>query len=184
MTSWKGAAIAVTLLLALVIAGAIAGCARRAQTPQTPPMPGGVGRDLATAPEHPAAGEAQPSAEAGPAEESKPAQESKPIVLTSENFDDVIVNGDKPAVVDFWATWCPPCRVQGPIVDKIAKRYAGKITAGKVNVDEAEDLSKQFNIEAIPTLVFFKDGKEVNRLVGLTQEDELARTIDSVLLGK
>ena len=103
----------------------------------------------------------------------------KPIVLTDANFVEKTSKGV--VLVDFWATWCPPCRIQGPIVEKIAKRYAGRVTVGKLDVDKNPKTAKRFNIKAIPTLIIFKDGKVHSRLVGLQQEQKLASELDAAL---
>lgn len=106
------------------------------------------------------------------------------LALTDADFDSKILAADKPAMVDFWAEWCGPCREQAPIVEAVAAKYAGKIIVGKLNVDEQAKTAQKYKIEAIPTLIFFKGGKEVERLVGLTPEDELSQKIEKVLLGQ
>lgn len=92
----------------------------------------------------------------------------QPINATSANFDSEIATGV--VLVDFWATWCGPCRMQSPIVDEIAEAGAHVL---KVNVDEAPDLAAKFLVNSIPTLVVFKDGKEVRRFVGYTQKSDI-----------
>ncbi|MCX7599138.1 MAG: thioredoxin [Armatimonadetes bacterium] len=104
--------------------------------------------------------------------------------LTDADFASKILAADKPAMVDFWAEWCGPCREQAPIVEAVAAKYAGKIIVGKLNVDEQPETAKKYKIDAIPTLVFFKGGKEVGRVVGLTREGELSGKIEKALLGK
>lgn len=103
----------------------------------------------------------------------------KPIVLTDANFDKKTAKGV--VLVDFWAAWCPPCRIQGPIVEKIAKRYAGRVTVGKLDVDKNPKTARRFNIRAIPTLIIFKEGKVYRRLVGLRREKDLAAELDAAL---
>ena len=103
----------------------------------------------------------------------------KVIVLTDANFAEKTSKGV--VLVDFWATWCPPCRTQGPIVEKIAKRYAGRVTVGKLDVDKNPKTAKRFDIRAIPTLIIFKDGKVHRQLVGLQQEQKLASELDAAL---
>ena len=100
--------------------------------------------------------------------------------LTKENFNE-IVKSDKPVLVDFWASWCGPCRMVSPIIDKLAEEYAGKIQVGKVNVDDQGALAAEFAIVSIPTVILFKDGKEVKKLVGAHSVDDYADMIDAVL---
>ena len=100
--------------------------------------------------------------------------------LTKANFGE-IMKSDKPVLVDFWASWCGPCRMVSPIIDKIAEEYEGKITVGKVNVDDEGALAAEFAIVSIPTIIIFKDGKEVKKLVGVKSADDYADAIDEIL---
>ena len=84
-------------------------------------------------------------------------------------------------MVDFWATWCGPCRVLGPTVDDIAQEYDGRVTVIKCNVDDCEDLAVEYGIRNIPTLIFFKDGQPVDRLVGAVPKSEIEGILDSIL---
>ncbi len=84
-------------------------------------------------------------------------------------------------MVDFWATWCGPCRVLGPTVDDIAKEYEGKVTVVKCNVDDCEDIAVEYGIRNIPTLIFFKDGQLVDRLVGAVPKSEITGKLDLIL---
>ena len=84
-------------------------------------------------------------------------------------------------LVDFWASWCGPCRIQGSILEELAGGFKGKAKIAKVNVDEAEDVAEQFGVMAIPTLILFKDGKEVRRLIGVQSKEILVDTISSAL---
>ena len=102
------------------------------------------------------------------------------ITATNENFKEII-SGDKPVLVDFWATWCGPCRMLGPTVEAVAKEYDGKVTVVKCNVDDCEDLSMQFGIRNIPTLLFFKDGQVVDKLVGNVPKAEITSRLDAIL---
>ena len=88
------------------------------------------------------------------------------VRLTKNNFKDEVLNSDIPVLVDFWATWCGPCRMVAPIVEEIANEYDGRIKVGKVNVDEEPELSMQFRVASIPTLMVFKNGQLVNTAVG------------------
>lgn len=99
--------------------------------------------------------------------------------LTDSTFDATVSTGV--TLVDFWAPWCPPCRMQGPIVEKLADSFDGKAVVAKVNTDEVALASTKFNVSSIPTLVIMKDGKEVKRFVGLQQEEALAGELNSLL---
>ena len=90
----------------------------------------------------------------------------KVIHLNSDNFDKT-VNSDKPVLVDFWATWCGPCRMAAPVLEALSEEYAGRVTFGKLNIDENADAAIALGVMSIPTLVLFKDGKEVDRLIGM-----------------
>lgn len=100
--------------------------------------------------------------------------------LTRDNFNEII-KSDTPVLVDFWASWCGPCRMVSPVIDNIAEEYAGKISVGKVNVDNEGALAAEFAIVSIPTVILFKNGKEVKKLVGVHSIDDYADMIDSVL---
>lgn len=84
-------------------------------------------------------------------------------------------------VVDFWAEWCGPCRLQSPIMEQLARRYNGKASVGKVDVDRETDLAEQFNVRSIPTVIVFKNGQETARFVGVTEERELAAAVNKAL---
>lgn len=101
-------------------------------------------------------------------------------VVTNENFSDII-SGSVPVVVDFWATWCGPCRALAPVVEEIASEYEGKAGIVKCNVDDCDEIAAQYSIRSIPTLIFFKDGKAVDRLVGAVPKSEITAKIDALL---
>ncbi len=95
------------------------------------------------------------------------------IVITKENFNEVVLKSDKPVLVDFYADWCGPCKMQLPIVDSLAKELEGKAVIGKINVDEQGELAHLFGVRSIPTLVAFKDGKVINSGLGFHPKDRL-----------
>jgi len=88
------------------------------------------------------------------------------LTLTKDNFDQEVLNSDKTVLIDFWASWCGPCRMVSPIVDEIAEQSNGTLKVGKVNVDQESDLASQFGVQSIPTLIVMKNGKVVNTSVG------------------
>lgn len=100
-------------------------------------------------------------------------------IASNANFASLVAEGV--AMVDFWATWCGPCRVLGPTVDDIAKEYEGKVTVVKCNVDDCEDIAVEYGIRNIPTLIFFKDGQLVDRLVGAVPKSEITGKLDLIL---
>ena len=102
------------------------------------------------------------------------------VTITSENFKS-LKNGDQPLVVDFWATWCGPCRMVAPIITKLAEKYDGKITIGKCDVEENEDLAAEFGIRNIPTILLFKNGDVVEKIVGAQTEAKLDEKFQSLL---
>ncbi len=102
------------------------------------------------------------------------------LQLTDGNIKEII-NSGKPVVVDFWAEWCGPCRMVGPIVEELSKEYEGKVIIGKMDVDENVDTPQEFGIRNIPTMLFFKDGKVVDKQVGATQKAALVAKIEAML---
>jgi thioredoxin 1 len=103
------------------------------------------------------------------------------LEITDANFDEKVMKTDKPVLVDFWAEWCGPCRMVGPIVEELAKEYEGKAVIGKVNVDNNPSISAQFGIRNIPTILFFKNGEIVDKQVGAVPKSVLAGKIDAQL---
>lgn len=100
-----------------------------------------------------------------------------PIELTTADFKDTILGAGKPVLVDFWATWCPPCRAQLPILDEVAAEIGEDAVVAKINVDEEQALAQMFAVRSIPTLLIFKDGELAKRYIGLTSKDELLRAL-------
>lgn len=95
------------------------------------------------------------------------------IVINKANFDSEVVQSDKPVLLDFWAVWCGPCKMVEPIVDELAKEYEGKLKVGKLNVDEEPEVSSQFGIMSIPTLLVFKGGQPVETLIGVVPKSDI-----------
>lgn len=93
--------------------------------------------------------------------------------LTKFNFNDEVLTADVPVVVDFWATWCGPCKMIAPVIEQLAEELEGKVKVGKVNVDEQMELAMEYKIEVIPTLIYFKDGKVVKKTTGVMTKDEI-----------
>ncbi len=101
--------------------------------------------------------------------------------VTGDNFQQEVLQEKLPVLVDFWAPWCGPCKMVGPIVETLAAENEGKLAVAKVNVDENKSLAVQYGIRGIPTLVFFKEGVEVKRIVGAQNKSQLQSAIDQVL---
>ncbi len=102
------------------------------------------------------------------------------LTVTQSNFQAEVLQSKTPILVDFWATWCAPCRAVAPILDELAVKYRGKFTVGKVNVDEHPELAAQFGVLNIPTLIFFKGGQEVDRVVGVQPKTQLEAKIQKL----
>jgi thioredoxin 1 len=102
------------------------------------------------------------------------------LTITDANFAETL-NTDKPVVVDFWATWCGPCKAIAPVVEEVAAEYEGKAVVGKCNVDDCDDTPATYGIRSIPTLLFFKNRELVDRHVGVISKADLAAKIDSLL---
>jgi thioredoxin 1 len=104
-----------------------------------------------------------------------------PIELTDKNFDDIVNNSNIPVLVDFWAPWCGPCRMMGPVIDRIAAKYEGKVKVFKLNVDGSRKTPANFGIRGIPTIILFKKGRVQTKWVGLTSERDICSAIDRQL---
>jgi thioredoxin len=102
------------------------------------------------------------------------------IEITSQNFNEIISQG-KPVLVDFWATWCGPCKRLGPIIEEIAAEYDGKAIVGKCDIEENDDLTEKFGIMNVPTVVLLKDGKEVDRVVGLAMKNVYQEKLNALI---
>ena len=103
------------------------------------------------------------------------------VILNDSNFETEVLKHKGPVMVDFWATWCGPCRMLGPVVEEIANEYAGKVKVCKLNVDEGTDTSSKYRITSIPTIIFFKDGEVAGQSVGLQSKAALQEKLNSLL---
>lgn len=103
------------------------------------------------------------------------------VYLNSKNFEHEVLKSETPVLVDFWAQWCGPCKMLSPILDELADEYQGKVKIGKVDIDTNQELSAQYSVMSIPTLLIFKDGKVQEQHVGLKGKPELKKTLDASL---
>ena len=103
------------------------------------------------------------------------------LEITDANFEEVVLKSSQPVLVDFWAEWCGPCRMLGPIIEELSSDYDGKAVIGKVDVDSNQQYAAQFGVRNIPTVLIFKDGDLVNRQVGVSQKNVYADYIDALL---
>lgn len=101
------------------------------------------------------------------------------IHLNSKNFEQVVMDTDKPVLIDFWAEWCGPCRMQAPVIEELADELKDSAVVAKVNVDESPELAAQFSVMSIPTLMVFKDKKFAGRRIGVTPKEKLIAMLDS-----
>ena len=107
-------------------------------------------------------------------------ENSAAVTIDESNFDNEVTKSAQPVLVDFWAEWCGPCKMIAPMLDEIAKEKAGAVKIGKVNVDNNQSLSVRYNIRAIPTLLFFKDGQLRDQITGITSKKDLLSRIESL----
>ena len=105
----------------------------------------------------------------------------KALEITDANFEELVQNADKPVLVDFWAEWCGPCRMVGPVVEELAKEYDGKAVIGKVNVDNNPQTAMKYGIRSIPTILFIKNGEVVDRSGGAVPKSQLSQKLEGQL---
>ncbi|MGF7185372.1 thioredoxin 1 [Desulfitispora alkaliphila] len=105
----------------------------------------------------------------------------KVLEFTNDNFQEKVLEADKPVLVDFWAAWCGPCKMIAPVIDELADAYDGKVVIGKLNVDDHGATAGKYGVMSIPTLLLFKNGEAIERVVGYKTKDELAKIIDANL---
>ena len=105
----------------------------------------------------------------------------KIVHVTDADFDENVLKSDIPVVVDFWAEWCGPCRMVAPVLEELAKEFDGKVKIAKMDVDDHKDTPNKFGIQAIPTMIFFKDGKETAKIVGVEAKASIQEKINAML---
>ena len=103
------------------------------------------------------------------------------LQITDASFDEVVLKSDKPVLVDFWATWCGPCRMLGPVIEELATEYEGRVVVGKVDVDNNQEFAAKYGVRNIPTVLVFKDGVVVGRQVGVAPKKTYTDALDSLL---
>ncbi len=106
---------------------------------------------------------------------------SEPLELTDANFEDQVLKSDKPFLVDFWAEWCGPCRMVGPMVEEISREYGEKLKVGKLNVDQNSETAAKYGIMSIPSLLFFNGGKVVDQVIGALPKKQLVEKVEKIV---
>lgn len=103
------------------------------------------------------------------------------VEITDQSFQETVLNSDKPVLVDFWAAWCGPCRMLGPIIEEIAEDFQGRAVVGKVDVDNNQQISVDYGIRNIPTVLIFKNGEVVDKIVGVSPKEVIAEKLNAYL---
>lgn len=107
---------------------------------------------------------------------------SKDILeIKDSNFKEFVKDSKEFVLVDFWAPWCGPCKMVGPMIEEIAKLYKGRLKIGKLNVDDNNEIATEFSVMSIPTLIFFRNGKQINRIVGVLSKDKLINKVEEII---
>ena len=106
---------------------------------------------------------------------------AKPFDLSDDKFDEVVLRVNSPVLVDFWAPWCPPCRMVAPVIEELAEEYGDRVGFARVNVDDNPKVSSRYGIQSIPTLLIFKDGKPMRQVIGFRPKAELKEHLDQLL---
>ena len=103
------------------------------------------------------------------------------IAVTDSTFDQIVLKGENPVLVDFWATWCKPCQMVAPILEELTQEYSGKLTIAKLDVDQNQQTAQRYRVMSIPTMIIFKQGKPVANIVGFKPKDQLKKQLDAAL---
>ena len=103
------------------------------------------------------------------------------LIFTDQNFDAEVLKSDTPVLVDFWATWCGPCKIVSPVIEELAKEYGGKLKVGKLDVDANPESSGKYNVMSIPTIMLFKKGEPIKSVIGAQPKENFKKAIDEVL---
>ena len=103
------------------------------------------------------------------------------FTLNSTNWNDIVLNSNLPVLVDFWAEWCGPCRMVGPIVEQLAQSLYGKVKVSKLNVDQNQEIAMKYNVQSIPSLILFKNGNEIARTIGLSPKEKYEKFVNNAL---
>lgn len=106
------------------------------------------------------------------------------ITIDQQNSDEVLIHNSRPALVDFWAPWCGPCKAIGPVIEELAEEYHGRVTIGKCNIDTTPELAQQYRVRSVPTLLFIQKGEIVDSITGVTNKSEIEKTLNKILSGE